>query len=101
VPQQKLEKKIKSILFINQKICYKNDVSYIYACSSMLQLRHLVLIYGSIRRNVENTVLKSSDLNEPSQINNAQNEAHAVFFFYLVGWDLTPIRSLCRSPRFV
>jgi hypothetical protein len=21
--------------------------------------------------------------------------------FYLVGWDLTPIRSLCRSPRFV
>jgi hypothetical protein len=22
-------------------------------------------------------------------------------FFYLVGWDLTPIRSLCRSPRFV
>jgi hypothetical protein len=23
------------------------------------------------------------------------------FFFYLVGWDLTPIRSLCRSPRFV
>jgi hypothetical protein len=24
-----------------------------------------------------------------------------VFFFYLVGWDLTPIRSLCRSPRFV
>jgi hypothetical protein len=24
-----------------------------------------------------------------------------LFFFYLVGWDLTPIRSLCRSPRFV
>jgi hypothetical protein len=24
-----------------------------------------------------------------------------IFFFYLVGWDLTPIRSLCRSPRFV
>jgi hypothetical protein len=23
------------------------------------------------------------------------------YFFYLVGWDLTPIRSLCRSPRFV
>jgi hypothetical protein len=23
------------------------------------------------------------------------------FFFYFVGWDLTPIRSLCRSPRFV
>jgi hypothetical protein len=22
-------------------------------------------------------------------------------FFYLVGWDLTPIRSFCRSPRFV
>jgi hypothetical protein len=22
-------------------------------------------------------------------------------FFYLVGWDLTPIRSLCRSPGFV
>jgi hypothetical protein len=21
--------------------------------------------------------------------------------FFLVGWDLTPIRSLCRSPRFV
>jgi hypothetical protein len=25
----------------------------------------------------------------------------STFFFYLVGWDLTPIRSLCRSPRFV
>jgi hypothetical protein len=24
-----------------------------------------------------------------------------LLFFYLVGWDLTPIRSLCRSPRFV
>jgi sorting nexin-29 len=24
-----------------------------------------------------------------------------LFFYYLVGWDLTPIRSLCRSPRFV
>jgi hypothetical protein len=24
-----------------------------------------------------------------------------IVFFYLVGWDLTPIRSLCRSPRFV
>jgi hypothetical protein len=24
-----------------------------------------------------------------------------IIFFYLVGWDLTPIRSLCRSPRFV
>jgi hypothetical protein len=23
------------------------------------------------------------------------------FYFFLVGWDLTPIRSLCRSPRFV
>jgi hypothetical protein len=22
-------------------------------------------------------------------------------FIYFVGWDLTPIRSLCRSPRFV
>jgi hypothetical protein len=22
-------------------------------------------------------------------------------FFYLVEWDLTPIRPLCRSPRFV
>jgi hypothetical protein len=22
-------------------------------------------------------------------------------YFFLVGWDLTPIRSLCRSPRFV
>jgi hypothetical protein len=21
--------------------------------------------------------------------------------FFLVGWDLTPVRSLCRSPRFV
>jgi hypothetical protein len=24
-----------------------------------------------------------------------------IFIFYLVGWDLTPIRSLCGSPRFV
>jgi hypothetical protein len=24
-----------------------------------------------------------------------------IYFFYLVGWDLTSIRSLCRSPRFV
>jgi hypothetical protein len=23
------------------------------------------------------------------------------YFFYLVGWDLTLISSLCRSPRFV
>jgi hypothetical protein len=23
------------------------------------------------------------------------------YLFFLVGWDLTPIRSLCRSPRFV
>jgi hypothetical protein len=29
------------------------------------------------------------------------DEISGKFFFYLVGWDLTPIRSLCRSPRFV
>jgi hypothetical protein len=28
-------------------------------------------------------------------------QRHRFFCFYLVGWDLTPIRSLCRSPRFV
>jgi hypothetical protein len=34
--------------------------------------------------------------------NDGDNDCIYIFFFhYLVGWDLIPIRSLCRSPRFV
>jgi hypothetical protein len=56
---------------------------------------------GAVTNFQEGQTQVITDVKSQIQSHIATDGWSVSIFFYLVGWDLAPIRSLCRSPRFV